>query len=331
MRKSKPGIWVYEEHVQFMKLLILHQDAVHIKDALESKFPEISIHAAADEAAVGDHMETTDILMAMFISEDLMKRAKKLQWIQCMLTGVDYFLSLPSFRKDVLLTSARGIHGPQMSEMAFLHMLNLTRNYPRMLRNQDKRVWERWPQPLLHKKTVGILGVGVIGKEIARKCKAFGMTVYGTVSRRRDIENVDHVFGPEGLLEVMSKVDYVINVVPNTAATRNMIGEKELSAMKSTAYFINIGRGETVDESALLRALRERKIAGAGLDVFWRKPLPKDSPWWNMDNVVLTPQLGGMTDNYADQVLPLLEENLRRYLRGERRDLLNVVDLDSPQ
>jgi len=309
-----------------MKVLILNKKAELIKQTLELRFPDITIHAATDEAEIGDHIEDADILMAMFVSDGLLKRAGKLQWIQSMLTGVDYFLDLPSFKKEVLLTSARGIHGPQMSEMAILHMLNLTRNFPRIMRNQKEKKWERWPQPLLFKKSVGILGVGVIGTQIARKCKTFDMTVYGIVRKKRELVHVDHVFDQEGLIEVMRSVDYFINVVPNTPETKNMIGERELGVMKPTAYLINIGRGETVDEAALILALKKGKIAGAGLDVFCQKPLPEDSPFWDMDNVLVTPQLGGMSDIYAEQVLPLLEENLERFLHGKHQDLVNVVD-----
>jgi len=311
-----------------MKMLIMNFDAADIKKALEPKFPELTIHAAADEGDVGDFIEETEIFMVISISDELMKRARKLKWIQSLVAGVDRILALPSLRKDILLTSAKGIHSPQMSEMAILHMLNLNRSYQRMYRNQQQGIWERWPHPLLYKKSVGILGVGVIGKEIARICKAFGMTVYGITRRKRDIENVDHSYGPEGLLEVMSRVDFFINVVPYTPETRNMIGERELSALKPTAYFINIGRGETVDEDALIKHLGERKFAGAGLDVFSTETLtlPKDSPFWYMDNVLITPHVGGRSDIYTEQALPIFEENLRRYLQGERRDLINFIE-----
>ncbi|MFH1489537.1 MAG: NAD(P)-dependent oxidoreductase, partial [Pseudomonadota bacterium] len=134
-------------------------------------------------------------------------------------------------------------------------------------------------------------------------------------------------YGPEGLTEVMGTVDYFINVIPNTPETKKMIGEKELSVMKPTAFFINIGRGESVDEEALIRVLKERKIAGAGLDVFRREPLPEDSPFWDLDNVLITPHVGGFSNVYADQALPIFEENLSRFLKGERKGLINLIEL----
>ena len=171
-----------------MNLIIVDSDAEYIKEKLAPKFPQVDIHAYHDEGEAGNAMEKADILLAKMISDELMKRGKNLKWIQCLITGVDYLVNLPSFKKDVILTSTRGIHGPQMSEMAFLMMLALNRKFPMNVRNQDQRVWERWPTRLLYQKSVGILGVGVIGQEIARKCKAFGMTVYGITSIKREIE-----------------------------------------------------------------------------------------------------------------------------------------------
>ena len=308
-----------------MNLLILDVDADYIKRKIEPKFSGISIHAAATEDEVGDFIEKAEIILAKKFSDEVVRGAKKLRWIQCMLTGVDYIVNLPSLKKEVLITSTRGIHGPQVSEQTFLLMLALSRRFPQVIQNQEKRVWERWPGKLLWKKKVGILGLGVIGEEIARKCKAFGMTVFGIDAIKREIDAVDRFFGPADLLQVLKEVDYFVSVVPNTPETRNMIGAKELSAMKPSAFFINVGRGETVDEEALIKVLRERKIAGAGLDVFLKEPLPEDSPLWSMDNVIISPHVGGMSDIYADQIVPIFEENLGRFLKGERKNLVNFI------
>jgi len=309
-----------------MQLLILNQDAEYIQRVLAPRFPELTIHAATNEDEVGDIIEEADILLAIRISDALIKKASKLKWIQCMITGTDYITNLPSLRKEVLLTSTRGIHGPQVSELVFLHMLALNRNFSMIVRNQDRRVWDSRPAPLLYKKKVGILGVGVIGLEIARKCKAFGMTVYGITRRKRKMDSVDYSHGPQELIEVLREVDYFINVVPSTSETQNMIGAPEFAAMKPTAFFINVGRGETVDEEALIQTLKAKKIAGAALDVFCREPLPEDHPLWGMPNVIITPHVGGKSDIYSDQALPIFEENLRRYLQGERRDLINFIE-----
>jgi phosphoglycerate dehydrogenase-like enzyme len=311
-----------------MDLLILDQFADYYKNKLAPKFPEVSIYAVAKEEEIGDIMEKIDILMTIKISDAKIMKASKLQWVQAMTTGVDFIIKLPSLKKDVLVTSSRGIHGPQMSEMAILLMISLARDLPQMIRNQDQKVWERWPAKLLFEKKVGILGLGVCGTEIARKCKAFGMTVYGINRTKRELDAVDHFYAPERLLEVIREVDFFVIVVPSTPETRNMVNAEAISTMKPTAFLINLGRGAVVDEEALMNALKTEKIAGAALDVFSAdpEPLPKESPLWEMKNVIVTPRVGGMSDIYPDQILPIFEENLRRFLRGERRDLINFIE-----
>jgi phosphoglycerate dehydrogenase-like enzyme len=309
-----------------MNLLILNPSAVDYKKALESSFPELTIHPAAQEEEIGNFIKKTDILLTNRISDAQIKKASRLQWIQATTTGVDYLINLPSLRKGILLTSTRGIHGPQMSEMAILLMLALNRNFPQIIRNQDEEVWDRWPAKLLYKKKVGILGVGVIGEEIAKKCKAFQMTVYGIDIVKRTIDAIDFFYTPNELFHVLKEVDYFIVVAPNTAQTRKMICNEAFSVMKPTAFLINIGRGEVVDEQALIDALKTGQIAGAALDTFWKEPLPKDHPLWKMKKVIITPHVGGLSDIYVEQVLPIFEENLRRFLQGERKKLINLVE-----
>jgi len=309
-----------------MNLLVLNNLAEDYKRALEQNFPELVVHSAKNEDEVGGFVERMDILLTVRIPDDLLKRATKLQWIHTITTGVDYLINQPSLRKDILISCSRGIHVPQMSEMALLFMLALNRNLPQFIRNQDKRVWERWPTKLLYQKNVGILGIGAIGEEIARKCKVFGMTVFGFDVVKRKVDAVDYFHGPEDLLTVVREVDYFIIVVPNIPQTRKMVGAEVLSSMKPSAFLINIGRGEVVDEEALIRQLKSGRIAGAALDAFWAEPLPEDHPFWGMKNVILTPHVGGMSEFCVDQVLTIFEENLRRFLKGERRNLINFIE-----
>jgi D-2-hydroxyacid dehydrogenase (NADP+) len=309
-----------------INLLILDQLADEYKKALQSKFPEVMIHTSLKEKDIGEFIEKANVLLTFRISDGLIKRAKNLQWVQSLASGVDAILNLPSLRKEVLLTSTRGIHAPQMAEMAILLMLSLNRNFPQIIRNQDKGIWERWSAKLLYQKKVGILGIGAIGEEIARKCKAFGMTVFGIDIVQRKVDVVDHSYGPEDLLKVIQEVDYLIIVVPLTPQTRKMVGTKVFSSMKPTAFLINIGRGEIIDENALIHALESGKIAGAALDVFSQEPLPQEHPFWKTKNLILTPHIGGTSTIYVDQVLSIFEENLRRFLRGERQTLINLVE-----
>jgi len=308
-----------------MNLLILESTAKEYEKKIRSKFPQVVTYAATKEEEIGDFIEKADILLAFRISDEMMKRAKNLKWIQSLATGVDYVLNLPSLRKDVLLTSTRGIHGPQMSEIAFLHMLALNRNYPEVVRNQDRQVWDRWPGKLLYQKKIGIFGVGTIGVELAGKCKAFAMTTYGIDIFRRKLDVIDFFYGPEDIVKVAAEIDYLIVVAPYTPETKNIINQKVFEAMKPSAFFINIGRGELVNEQDLIDALNSGKIAGAALDAFIEEPLPKGHPFWKTKNLLITPHVGGMSDIYMDQALSIFEPNLRRFLAGERQNLTNLI------
>lgn len=308
-----------------MNLLVLNELAERYQKVLDKKFPGVVVHAAKNEEEVSDFIGKTEILLTVRITDGLLKKASKLQWIHTITTGVDYILNLPSLRKEVLLSCSRGIHVPQVSEFALLLMLALNRSLPQFTRNQDRKVWERWPTKLLYQKKVGILGIGAIGEAIAHKCKAFGMTVLGIDAVKRKVDAVDHFYGPEDLSRVVQEVDYFIIVVPNIPQTRKMVNAEVLSSMKPTAFLINLGRGEVVDEEALIRLLQTGRIAGAALDTFWAEPLPEDHPFWEIKNVIVTPHVGGMSDICVDQVLSIFEENLRRFLKGERRDLINFI------
>jgi D-2-hydroxyacid dehydrogenase (NADP+) len=306
-------------------LVVFVDNAESYRQALQQKFPEITIHAAPTEEKLNEFVERMDILLAFRVSDGMLRKASRLKWVQSLATGVDYIVNNPSLPTDVLVTSMRGIHGPQVSEMAFLLMLSLNRDFPRMVRNQSASTWERWPGKLLYHKKVGILGLGVIGEEIARKCKAFGMIVYGIDIIEKERESLDRFFKPEEIVKVAGEVDYLIAVAPYTRQTYHIISKEVIEGMKSSSFLINIGRGELVDDDALIKALGSGKIAGAALDTFTREPLPPDHPFWKTKNLIVTPHVGGASDIYTEQALPIFEENLRRFLKGERKDLINLV------
>ena len=313
-----------------MNVLILSSDQNphEFKSHLTQEFPDVNFVAAREEKEAEDFIEKADVLVVLRMSDSLLSRAKNLKWIHCIITGTNYVEELPSFkaRRDLLLTSTRGIHGPQVSELAIMLMIALNRKFPQFVRNHDRRVWERWPTTLLYQKKIAILGGGVIGESLARKCKAFEMTVIGVDPVRRKVDAVDHFYGMDRLHEAMAEADYVVSVAPSTPDNQRMLNAAAFARMKPTAFFLNLGRGETVDEEALFQVLKERRIAGAALDVFWQEPLPPDHPFWQLDNLILTPHVGGMCDIYVKQAVGIFRENLRRYLKGERRDLLNFIE-----
>jgi D-2-hydroxyacid dehydrogenase (NADP+) len=310
-----------------MYVLCAMPEGPEYKQYLETRFPELTFYAVTTEAEIRDHADRMEILITLYrVADELLKPAVNLTWIQVITSGVNYLLSRPSLRKDVIVTTARGIHGPQVSEMAILLMLALNRDFAENVRNQDRKVWKRWPGRLLRQKKVGILGVGVIGEELARKCKAFGMIVHGIDIVKRDLDAIDFFHGPDEFLKAASEVDYLVLVAPSTPETQKIIGAEVLRRMKPTAFLINVARGELVDEDALIEALEDGTIAGAALDTLSIEPLPPEHPLWTQKNVIITPHVAGESDVYREQVMPIIEENLRRFVSGERRNLVNYVE-----
>ncbi len=294
---------------------------------LRSTFPDLTINLVDHHSKVNPYVQSATILMTYgpMMSDHVVRDGVKLQWIQALGTGVDNLIDLPSLRPDILITNIRGIHGAPMSEAAIMAMLALSRDFPRVLRNQNQRLWERWPPRLLNEKTLGILGVGTIAEALALRCKALGMTVVGISSVKRDVPGFDQIYRREDLISAVSSFDFFVVLTPYSSATRNIVDAAVFSAMKSSSYFINLARGGVVDEAALIQALERSQIAGAALDVFNQEPLPEQHPLWEMKNVILTPHLAGFYDGYAARALPVIEENIRRFLAGDIANMINVV------
>jgi D-2-hydroxyacid dehydrogenase (NADP+) len=268
---------------------------------------------------------TVLIAKAQHVSPELVAAMPRIVWIQALTTGVDPLLAL-KLPASVIVTSARGIHGPQMAELTILLMMMLSRDIPRMLANQRERRWQRWGQALLAGKTLVIVGVGAIGEALAARCKPLGLKVVG-ITNRRSVDHFDELLPRAQLREAVAGADFLVLLIPYSPETHHMIDASVIAAMQPTAHLINVARGGVVDEAALIEALRTRRIAGAGLDVFAQEPLPDSSPLWDLDNVIITPHIGGMSDIYAEQVLPLLLHNLRAFTAGDRAAMLNPVTL----
>jgi D-2-hydroxyacid dehydrogenase (NADP+) len=313
-----------------LTLIYEPESSAHVRfygEAIARALPGHEFVATSDRAEIlARAAEATALIAkAQDVSAEFVAAMPKLGWIQALTTGVDPLLKL-TLPPSIVVTSGRGIHGPQMAELALLLMMSLYRDFPRMLANQRGGRWERWGQRLLLGKTVVILGVGTISEAIAARCRPFGLKVLG-VSSRREAEGFDELYPRERLVEVAARADFLVVVVPYSVATHHMIGAEVLGAMKQSAYLINIARGNVIDERALIKALEERRIAGAGLDVFAVEPLPATSPLWSMKNVIVTPHIGGMSDIYAEQILPVLLHNLRAWIGGDLDAMQNRVAL----
>jgi phosphoglycerate dehydrogenase-like enzyme len=205
-------------------------------------------------------------------------------------------------------------------------MLALSRRLPHSVRSQDRRKWERWPSTLIDGKTVGILGVGAIAADLAPKCKALGMRVIGISSApERRLSGFDEMRSRAELAATVGDLDFLVLLTPLSAETRHIVDGRVLAAMKPTSCLVNLARGGVVDERALVAALAERRIAGAALDVFEEEPLKAEHPFWSMDNVIVTPHLGGLYDAYVDRAMPILVHNMRCFLAGRTQDMMHVV------
>jgi phosphoglycerate dehydrogenase-like enzyme len=309
------------------EILILEKEARLYAERLSLAFPDVTFHAAIrrEDALVHAERSVAIVALAHEVSAELVARAKRLKWIAALTTGTDHLdtLDLPS---DAIITSMRGMHGPQMAELAFLFMLSLARDARGMFDNQTHHVWRRWPQRLMFGKTATLVGVGAISEQLALRCKAFGMRTIGVSSARRQASGFDLIYPRARLNEAAAEADFLIALVPYTPETHHLINAGVFAAMKPSGIFINIARGNVADEIALTDALRAKHIAGAGLDVFAGEPLPPDSPLWDMPNVLVTPHIGGMSDIYAEQALPMLIENVGAFLDGRLTDMVNIVE-----
>ena len=232
------------------------------------------------------------------LTPDVIDAAANLKWLHLASAGVEHALYPPLLQRDVLVTNGAGVYAIPIAEHVLALMLALSRRVPEMIRQQDKPEWTGLSGGELHGATVLIVGVGGIGAKVAQLCKAFGMRVVGI--RRHTgmpVACVDSLLAPTDLKAVLPEADWVVLCAPSTPQTQHMIGAAEISLLKPEARIINIARGALIDEAALIQALQEGRISGAGLDVFAEEPLPPDSPLWDMPQVIVSPHSGGASPN----------------------------------
>jgi len=281
-----------------------------------------------DKEEVQKYIEECQVYISFAPKEEFIEMGKNLKWVAALSAGVDYIPLNLIKSKNIILTNGSGIHKTHMAEYTISMMIALSRNFSSIEKNNRKKVWDAdITQDQIFGKTVGILGLGSIGSEVAKYSKLLGMKVIGVKRNRSDMEYVDKVYGQNEMEKVFSISDFVINVLPFTAETHKIIDYKYFSKMKNDSYYINIGRGKTTDEEDLIRILKERKIKGAALDVFYNEPLPQDSPLWDMENVIITPHISGVSKVYMDKALNILQPNLLAYRDDKKMD--NIVNLET--
>lgn len=273
----------------------------------------LDVCSAPEEAAA--LIAEAEILYAWKFPPDLLARARQLCWIQAMGAGVEGFL-VPDLPARVQISRATGMFGGWMAEYVLGWCAWVTQRMEAFREAQRQRRWVALdPQPL-HGRTLAIIGLGDIGSAIARAATCLGMRVIGVSRSGKKRRGVAAVYRPPALQRALGQADFAVVVLPLTAETRGLIGQVELGALKPTAWLLNIGRGPVIDEGALLRALADKRIAGAVLDVFETEPLRPDHPLWAMPNVVITPHISG--PSVPAEIAPVFDDNLRRYLAGRR-------------
>ncbi|TXR50543.1 D-2-hydroxyacid dehydrogenase [Phyllobacterium endophyticum] len=293
---------------------------------IQDRFPNVCTIVVSSPDDLERYIGEADVLLASRFPVHLFDRAKRLRWFQCTNAGVDSLMPILDKVGELLVTSARGIHGDVIADYVMAGVTMLHWDFRRLLQEQADRKWNpRYVAPL-GEKTLGVVGLGSIGSTIARRAKSAGMSVVGS---KRDIsapvEGVDQLFASDALGELLPLCDFVVLALPATPDTVGVIGADALARMKPDAFLVNIARGDVVVEADLVQALQKGTIAGAMLDVFEREPLPIESPLWDMPNVIATPHVAGSPTNYSERVFSIFAENIECFLNGA--PMRNVINL----
>lgn len=323
-----------------MKLLILLHHRFELWNApdwftarLCADFPSLEVVHLTSYDRIADELPDADIAVTWSLRPEQFALARKLCWIHSPAAAV-HLLMLPELiDSDVVVTNAREVHGPVVAEHVIALVFALAKKIPEAVRLQQKHTWGQemlWKKPPRPREvsgaTLGLIGLGSIGREVARKAAALGMTVVAVRENpaKETPQAVDQVYSPLALDQLLQQSDFIVLAAPVTAATQGMINAERFARMKPDAYLINVGRGPLIDEAALIDALSIHKIAGAALDVFTEEPLPADSPLWDLPNLLITPHSAGLTEKLWERHYSFFSDNLRRFLAGE--PLLYQVD-----
>ena len=298
------------------KLLVLAADAEKYTTLIRAaNLPELEIVTAGDAESASDVLSNCNIILGdpLPVSE-LLASAAQLQWVQSTWAGVDHLCS-PGLRTNYILTGAKDIFGNLISEYVMTYLFALERGVFTMLKNQAKQCWKPLPYRPAREITVGIIGLGSIGKHLAHTARHFGIRVLGLNRSGKPCAGVEKVYTNDDLPGFLEETDYVVLTLPDTPATKNFINTDVLSLMKPSTVLINIGRGSIVNETDLVRALREGIIGGAVLDVFHAEPLAKDSPLWQLPGVYVTPH--NAATSFPEDIVAIFIDNYQRFLKKE--------------
>jgi phosphoglycerate dehydrogenase-like enzyme len=305
-----------------MLILCIHSLSSDERSAVQAAAPEAEVVVATEREEILRHAPEAEVIYSGHheFNEEVFKAAPRLRWVQVSSAGVERYLFPAFLESDVTLTSSAGVFNVPIAETILAMMFAFARGLNVYRDHQREKVWRHAPSMgELHGKTLGIVGLGEIGLELARMVRSLDMRVIGIKRSVPDAlpEGVEWVREMDALPDLAREADHLADTLPNTPTTRGILGREVFAAMKPTAYVYNIGRGITIDQEALIDALRDGEIAGAGLDVTTPEPLPPDSPLWEMENVILTPHVSGSSSRTRQRGLDFFLANLRRYRNGE--------------
>src|SRR5262245_424588 len=294
--------------------------------ALQQDFSNCVFHRSDDAGVDVQQLREVDVVFTEEALPDrLVQQMPNLKWLHVTRGGVSVYLTPAVKARPIQVTGSKGIHGTVFSEFALACVFMFAKKLPESIEAQRHKQWHKLVPSEVKGKTVGIVGLGTAGSELARKAKALGMRVVATkrTATAKPVY-VDELGAPDFLPQLLTQSDFVVLLLASVPSTFNIIGENEIRTMKKSAYLINLTGGRAVEEKLLVRALKEKWSAGAALDAFARQPLPEDSELWGLPNVIITPRIGGITSEKWTALLPVFKENLRRFVAGE--PLNNLVD-----
>lgn len=277
-----------------------------------------------DQQPSPEQLARTELMLARQAPPGLLAKMPRLRWIQALTAGVEGWVSLPDLRPDIALTCARGTHRVQMPENILGALFHLTKPYTQATLDQRDRRWVRQVSETLAGKTLGILGLGAIGQELARKAQAIELCVIGTRRSPEPVSHVDRVYAPEATDEVLAQSDFALLLLPLTPETEGLMNARRFKAMRNSAYLLNFARGALVVDDDLVEAVKTKTIAGAVLDVYRKEPLPADHAFWGTEGITVLPHIGGLDAHRDEIVATLFADNMGRFLAGE--PLVALVD-----
>lgn len=312
-----------------MTIIVISKLPENLQQQLIQHFPEQTFIFSQDVETIKANLEQAEVIVGSGsqVLEDYIKLAPNLKWIMSFSAGVDKLPQKLIAERGIMVTNARGVYKKPMAEYTISMLLQVYRREKTLIKNENNRIWEQISGiQEISGRTMVIVGAGAIGQEIARLAKAFDITTYGVSRSGQKREYFDENVSIKELDQVLPKADFVVSVLPGTEETNNLFTKKQFEIMKQEAVFVNIGRGNSVNEQDLLTAIQEKQIAHVILDVFKEEPLPSDHPFWEEENITITPHLSAASPRNRERIFNVFTQNLEKFIKGDEA-LINQVDI----